>query len=186
MGTNLGNLDANARLVVNWTAQANAANDTLSPTTNFTTLSKTISFNTATANNTSGGADELYSAVVPVGASGNASVDLLNFQDVVGQNSVALARVKYMSIQLLSTTDDTEVGSNAASISYDATTAGAFAGFFANATSKPIITNGGFFAAGVVSTGGSVVNTGAHIVKIINNDAVLTASALITIFGGTN
>lgn len=127
----------------------------------------------------SGAVNTVYSALLTLAASGTATLNLTNSSlfDVLNV-AVLMARVKAVFIQLLSTTDDATNGTACSAI----TVAGlnGAAGFIDGTTPKRRIFNGGFEAFGVGNAAGV---TSGMTLTVVNEDTVVAAAYVITVFG---
>ena len=200
----LDTLTATFKAQLGWTAQKNITGSDYSANVNSTTIAKSGSIGTSAANAAAGGSDELYSAVTSLSASSSASIDLSSLTDILGQTSIALVRVKAILIRLLSTTDDSVIGTAASSINIDNTVANALSaqsntGWFNNAHegtatggagdatgSKFCIPNGGVLSFYTPVAAGVAVDGTHKIIKVTNNDSGVTAKVQITVVGGTS
>lgn len=192
----LDSLTSNLLVQLGWNATKNVVGSDYTPNTNQSTVKKALSIGTAVADAAAGGGDELVSFVQTIAASGSASIDLTSLTDILGATGVSLARVKAIVIRLLSATDDTTIGTAAASVTIDNTVTNALSsqsnsGWFSNAAegaangSKFAIPNGGVLAFGTPAAAGVLVDPTHKVVKVTNNDAGLAAKVQISLVGGT-
>jgi hypothetical protein len=199
----LDSLTATVTAGVQWNAAKSITGSDYAQNTNSTTLLKRLSIGTAAANAAAGGSDELYSAITSLGSTASSSIDLTSIADILATSGVSLARVKAIMIRLLSTTDDTSIGTAATAINIDSTVANSFSsqtskGWFNNANegtatggagdatgSKFCVPNGGVLLFATPSAGGVVVDSTHKVIKLTNIDTV-TAKVQVTIIGGSS
>lgn len=159
------------------------------------TNNTSASISTSIANATLGGGDLIYGPVVrTLTASSNETLDLSgSLSSLVGDTSIAFARVKMICVELLSaaqTTDDGEVGTAATSILVGGAASNqALAGsgkMLADTSDKVRVLNGGFFcwAAGTAA-GNTVANASTDNLKVENEDGAVSAKYRITVWGGS-
>lgn len=135
------------------------------------------------ANNVTNGSDESYVGITTVAASGNATLNLQAFKDLVNQTGVSLARVKAYMIWLLSTADDSVNGTLCTGVTINGTGG-------TNLAVLPGITNttlgnGEAICWGTPSATGAAISATTCNIYIANNDASHAAAVLIVAIGGT-
>jgi len=104
-----------------WTAQNQpGAGAAYQPISNSGNILKKYSAGTASTNNVSGGADEVFSFQQGINAGGSATINLRAMTNLLGISAVAIARFKSYQIRLLSAADDATISPapNAASTCY--------------------------------------------------------------------
>lgn len=190
----LDSLTAFFSYVLNWNAAKNVTGT--KAITSQDTWTKKAGYSTAIANATQGGANEQVALTQTVSASSSVSIDLTSLTDVVGTGSVTGARVKAIVLHLLSATDDTVLGTAAASVTIDNTVTNALSaqshsGWFDNAAegaangSKFTIPNGGWLAFGTDNAGGVIIDSTHKVAKLTNNDGALAAKVRVGLVFGT-
>jgi hypothetical protein len=165
------------------TGFANALQNNNSPT-------KKVSLGTANANSAAGGADEVYAAVLSIAASGNTTINLSSFTDVVNQGSIGFARIKYYRFHLLSTSDDATNGTACTSISIGNAASHPFLFNWTLGGTLPTCTftlsNGEVWEWGSPNGTGLTVTSGSNDqIYIVNNDGTHAAGVLVVLCGGT-
>ncbi len=186
----ISSLAAGFKITANWSAGNSLTGSDYAQTQNATAITKTLSIGTTAANAAVGGGDELYSAVTSLAGGASASIDLTSVTDILATAATSFARVKAILIRVLSTTDDSVIGTAASGAMIDGTVANALlsasgSGWLKAATSTFDIPNGGFIAFGTPSATGVLVSGGAKVIKVTNNDGAVTAKVQITVIGGT-
>lgn len=191
MSTALGGLSYSETITVGWNATVNITGQDYanSPIGNVTTISKQIKMSNGVADAVAGGASELYSAISVITPSSSVSLDVTSLTDILNRSASNLARVKGITVRLLSTTDDATNGTAAASVTVDGTVANALlsttnSGWLSNNTSKFDIANGDYLKWGTTGAAGIVVSATNKVIKITNNDGSKNAAAQVTIVGG--
>lgn len=188
----------------NWTAANTLTGSDYGQNQNSSNLRKTLSMGTSAANAAAGGADQLYSAITSLAGGASASIDLTSLSNILAATGQSFARVKAIMVRLLSTTDDSSIGTAATSVKIDNTVANALssqsgAGWFANANegtatggagdatgSKFEIANGGVLLWATPSAAGLVVDGTHKIIKLTNIDGAVTAKVQVTVGGGSS
>lgn len=181
---------------ITWNAANSLTGSEYSQNTNSTNLRKAMTGGTSVANAVAGGGDELYSAVTSLAFGASASIDLTSLTDILQTSGVSLARVKWIMIRVLSTTDDSSIGTAATPLLIDNTVTNALssqssAGWFANAAegaangSRFHVPNGGILLFGTPSAAGLVVDGTHKIIKFTNSDGAVTMKVQLTVFGGS-
>lgn len=186
----INTLSFKSQITTNWNASAPPPNGATAtqPTTQASTIQKSLSIATTAADSAAGGGDQLYSSVTNLAANTSVSIDVSNLTNIMSTAASAFVRMKYIQVQLLSTTDDSVYGTNCSSITLDGSVASAIlsssgTGWLATNTSKFDIPNGGFVAFGTPAAAG--INTSsAKILKLTNNDLSNAAGILVTFCGG--
>lgn len=107
--TGLSSLSATISTGFNWTAQNNLTGGVYNPITNTGNISKSYKVATTSANNVSGGGDEVFSFQQAIVAGSSATVDLDAMTNLLNQTSVAIVRIKGAQIRLLSAADDSTI-----------------------------------------------------------------------------
>lgn len=172
---------ASARFQIGWDAAKNQTG--LNGVSSSNSLTKNVTFTLGVG---AGQINEVVSQIRTLAASTNEELDLAAaLANVVNDPAVALARIKVLAIQLLSTTDDSTNGTLASSITIGNAAATPWQGPFGATTHTITVPNGGFVVLGRTdATGWAVTNGAADKLKIANNDAGLIAAYRITLFGG--
>lgn len=186
----LDSLSATITASIGWQATKNITGSDYSSNQNNSTIRKTMTIGTTVANAVAGGGDELYSAVTSLAPSASLSLDLTSFADILSQSGISLARVKAILIRVLSTTDDSVIGTAATPCMIDCTVANALlsqsgSGWFKAATSTFDIPNGGFIMFGTPAAAGVLIDGTHKVVKVTCNDGSLTAKLQVTAIGGS-
>ncbi len=180
MAAPLDTLTFKQTVSANWNAQQNSEGN--SPTMNNTTIAAGISLGTSVAPGVAGGADQLQSEVLTIAASGNTVVNLAaTFTNIVNVENATWARIKSVTIRLLSVADDSVNGTNCASITVGNTgangwTSQAGSGWFNNVSSSMDVPNGGVLAFGVPNAAGVAVDATHKLLTIVNNDNAVAAA----------
>lgn len=201
----LSSLTATVLAGVQWTAAKSITGSDYAQNTNSTNLRKTLSIGTSAANAAAGGSDELYSAVTSLSASSSSSIDLTSIANILATSGVSLARVKAIMIRLLSTTDDSSIGTAATAINIDNTVSNALSaqsslgGWFNNANegtatggagdatgSKFLIANGAVLLYATPVAAGILVDSTHKVIKLTNLDGAVTAKVQVTVIGGSS
>lgn len=99
-------MQANLTVQFRWLIEQNLTGSAYNPTTNQSQTGTSFNVGTQNANNTSGGADEVFSFQQPIIAGASATVNMNNSQNLLQQSSIALARVKGFMFRQLSLTND--------------------------------------------------------------------------------
>ena len=102
----LSSLNAIVGTTFQWQAQNNLTGSVYQPITNSGNIIKKYQLGTSDTNNTSGGADQIFSFQQGVPANSSATVDLTAMTNLLGQAAVTIARFKSYQIRLLSADDD--------------------------------------------------------------------------------
>jgi hypothetical protein len=100
---------------VNWYAAVSQTGGEYTPISNSNTIGKKYSLTNATANNLTGGCDEVFSFQQAIAAGGSAIFDLFNLTNVLLQAGVAIVRIKGYQLRLLSVADDSTISTPPAS-----------------------------------------------------------------------
>lgn len=181
--TALNTLSSSIKVSITASAALAAVGSDYQPLARSLSINKTVGpFSTANANAASLGANEIYSAITTVTASGNSTVNLQSLVDFVDQSGITLVRVKGFIIRLLSQADDSTTGTQASSVTIN--------GAGTNLAVLPGITNltlsnGDVFAWATPSATGITVSSTTENIYIANNDASHSAAVQITVVGGT-
>lgn len=182
----LDSLVLNGQAGISWTAQKNVTGASANNNSSSVSEAK-ASLGTAAAGNAANGLNELYFAVLSIAASGNATQDFTSFTDILNATAVVGARIKFIQVGLLSTTQDAVNGTNAASITIDGTATNGFVsqgtnpGWLLNATSGFAIPNGGWVQFGCTNANGVVVDATHKVLKINNIDAGVAAAVKVVV-----
>lgn len=155
------------------------ANTSLNPTNSSQSFNTVLSFTSAGAG--AGAFNEQYVAVRTLAGGATETLDLYGSLTNLVSETINFARIKYIGIELLTTTTATSITvGNAAS--------NGFVGPFGAATHTITIRNGGFWGVGCAdATGlGTVTNSSTDNLKIANNDGSNTATYRITLIGATS
>lgn len=174
---------------VNWTAGKNVTG--ANQNTNSSSASEAkATLGTAAAGNAANGANEFYFSIQSIVASGSFSLDLSTFTDILNATGVVAVRVKAIQIELLSTAQDSVNGTNASSITIDATAVNAlisqsFSGWLSTATSKFDLANGFWIQFGGTNANGVAVDGTHKVIKINNNDGSNAAAVKIIVIPST-
>jgi len=158
---------------------------------NSTNIKKNLSIGTAAANAAAGGSDELYSAITSLAASASASIDLTSITDLLQTSGVSLARVKAIMIRVLSTTDDSSIGTAASSVKVDGSVTNGLVsqsgtGWLFNSSSLFEIPNGGVLLFATPTAGGVLVDGTHKVIKVTNVDGSVIAKVQVTVCGGSS
>lgn len=183
----LSSLQFTGQSNVQWTAKLNQIGFT-NPSQNVQQPNKTVTLGSVSgspANNTVGGADEVYAACVHISASGTATINLQNLTDVVNQPSMAFARVKYWRFGLLSLLDDPTNGSACTGITVGNAGSNPFLFNLGGTTPTFTIHNGSFLEYADQSAAGFTCSSANENILITNNDSVNAAGVLVIICGGS-
>lgn len=132
--------------------------------------------------------NQFYASLRTLAASANETLDLNgSLSDLVGNTSIVMVRAKLLFLWLLSAADiapdGVTVGTAASSILFgNATNGQKF--FMDAATDTAVVTNGDFLlATRSDATGWAITNGSTDTVKIVNQDAGLSAIYLIVVGG---
>ena len=183
----LDSLSANLRIQMQWDVTKNMSG--LQPRKSTDTLVKAFAYTTGTG---AGAGNEMYVAYRTLAASASETIDFATaLTNLVGDTSVALARIKALLIWLLAATDTVGVsgsgqvtGTACSSITVGNAAATQFVGFFGAATHTLTIPNGGQFAiADPGATGWLCTNGSLDNFKVLNNDAGVAANYIIGLIG---
>lgn len=171
----------------NWNVQKNQAGG-LGPTTNNSNLTKNVNYGKGT--NTVGNADTVVCATVSIAATATGNYFLSSgtpsFTDLLGQAGVIFARIKSLTIQLLSPSDDPITpGTLASSITIGAGTH-PFVGNLAGTAPTITLNNGDVHSWATGNAAGYVVTNGSNDqLNVVNNDAGLAAKVRFIIVGSS-
>jgi|SRR5579871_396274 len=186
-------LTVNSRLTLPITAQNNVTGADYSPTANQSTINKTLTLGTASANGAANGSDEIYSTILTVTGGSNTTIDLTNITDLLNTAAVNLVRVKMILIRNLDSVDDptNAPAPNASFITVGNNGANDFvstsgSGWFNTAASVFDVAKGDFLFWGTKGTAGSVTSGSKKIIKLVNGDGTNTAKIQVTIIGGSS
>jgi hypothetical protein len=188
MSTALDVLTHNLTLTVKANARRNQSG--IAPAVNSTTINKPLAWTKGAA--VAGGEDQLCSIILNLTASGTADVDLTSIKNVVGE-TVTLARLKSILIELLSPKDDSSLGTLCSGITFGPETSmnNGFVGFFGangNTIALPggsATVEGGVFLWATRNAAGYVVDSTHKKLLFTNVDGAVAANVRITI-GGAN
>jgi hypothetical protein len=170
--------------------QGAAAASSLGALSNGATVSVKNAVGTSSGNAAVGGGDEAAAFLTTISASGDASINLTSLTDILGTSAVSLARVKDLSVNLLSEAQDATYGTNCTSITLgdsgtdDWVTQSHGGGL--GATSTFDLPNGGNLAASFPTAAGNVVDGTHKYLYVVNNDASNAAKVLTVIAGGSS
>lgn len=147
---------------------------------------KTVTFTTGTT--TAGKANRVYGTILSLAAGANTTINLQSVTDVLDQ-TVNMTRVKGVAVQLLNSTDDTNVGSNATSVVMGLPVAvnpalsnSGNAGLF-NTNGTMRVFNGGYFEwCNPSANGTAITNTNCNL-TFTNEDASLAAAVYLVVIG---
>lgn len=142
--------------------------------------SYTTSNSFATAGAGSGAINQEYMAIRTLAGAATEDLDFAGSLTNFFGETITFARIKSISIELLTTTTSTsiEVGGAAAT---------QWVGPFGAANDTVEVLNGGFVAfSSSGATGWTVTAGSTDLLKILNNDASNTATYRITVFGSTS
>ena len=177
-------LSATIRLQTNWTVEKSTSGMSNTPHTQ--SIAKSIAFTTGVGANQ---CNQLYAATRTLAAGATENLDLAgSLTDLVGQTSIAFARVKAIQVRLLSASetaaDGTTVGTACSSITIGGAASAQAALFFADVSDKHKIYNGGFYAAACGTAAGvTVTATTADLLKVNNDDGAVAAVYEIVLIG---
>ncbi len=107
--TGLSTMQGTVTTTFRWLAGQNLTGAVYNQTQNQGTITKTYSLAQSTANNTSAGADEVFSFQQAICTSSTATVDMTAMTNLLQQAAVAIVRNKSWQIRLLSATDDATI-----------------------------------------------------------------------------
>lgn len=185
MSVGLSSLTVNVGSAFSWTAQQAINGADYQPVTNSGNISPGLRYSNSILNNALGGADQIISYILPIAASGTATIDLTSLTNILQQTGITLARVKAYEFRLLSLTDDPENGTACTSITWgNAATNSQQLNLPASMTSS--IFNGGVTPYWDETATGFVVDGTHKSVKFVNNDGAHGAGIQITFIGGVN
>lgn len=152
---------------------------TVTGLTNATANTNTVSFSTTLTNGTgaAGTANQLYFAQSTIAASGNTTFNVnTGLTDLFG-NAIAMARVKFIYINLATTTAASSIAIGNATNPLT---------ILSGTTPTATINNGGVFLIGDPGATGYVVTGASHdTLKLLNNDSSNTATVNTLIVGST-
>ncbi len=183
----LATLSAYFQAVFSWSVTGTAPSAAYNAPTAASTLSNKQSLVTGTS--TAGQANQIYSGIQTIAASGTLAYDLSAvFTNVLGNAAATFARVKGVLIELLDAAQDATNGTLCSSITLGNSGANdwieqSHSGWLGSATSVFDVPNGGFVAFGVNNAGGVVVDATHKILNIHNNDGSNAAAVRITLIG---
>lgn len=172
---------------LNWTATKNVAGQA-SGNTNTNAPNKSTTYQASTANNLVGGADEMYSLLLSIPASSSTTIDLTNFQDILSQAAVSLARLKFGQIRLLGATEsapDGTAGTACSGITVGNAATNPFSFNLVTPTETFTVDNAGRWEYAGGGASGFTVDGTHKSVKIANNDGANAAKVYLTFVGGT-
>ena len=141
-------------------------------------------FTTTIANNAALGADECYSKIITIAASGNTDIDLTSLQDILLQSGLNFARIKAYVIRLLSIADDSSNGTACTGITIDGAGTNLIA--LPGLGTAQTLGNGDFLAWATPNASGTTVDGTHKIIHIVNNDSGHGAAVQLTLVGGTS
>jgi hypothetical protein len=148
-----------------------------------------FSLGKSATNTQPGGADEIYSTVLQIAASGNATINLKSFTDALGVAGIAAARVKAWSIRLLGASQQSPDGSITGNACSQITVGNAGSAPFpfnmSSATTTFTVPNSSEDAYNDGSANGIAVSAGTENVLITNNDGANQANVLVIFVVGT-
>lgn len=182
----LDSLTLNVSAPVNWNAQKNVTG--ANPNQNASSAVEAKgALGTSAAGNAANGLNEMYYAITTIAASGNTSVDLSSFTDILNAAGIVGVRTKFIQIELLSATQDSTNGTAASSITIDNTVTNALSaqshsGWFDNGSegaaggSKFTLANGYWLQFGGTNANGVAIDGTHKVIKIVNNDAGVAAA----------
>ena len=185
----LASLTSTITAQVGWNATLAITGSDYSTIGNATTIKASKSNGTAIANASLGGANELYTAVTSVVTTGSVSIDLTSISDILNQAAGSVARVKGILVRLLSSTDDSVIGTAVAYVKLDTTVANGLASQsgsgWLEAVSIADIANGDGYLWWSAQAGGVVVDSTHKVIKFTGTDGALTAKVQLTIIAGS-
>jgi hypothetical protein len=144
-----------------------------------------VAISSAIANAAVGGGDLAMCGVLPVAHSSNATLDLMNFTDLMDRAAQAFARIKFVAFFLPSTAQDATVGTDATSVTIGNSGANASLLFLGAAADTLTLKNGGWHMNNDPSAAGVLVDATHKDVKVVNNDTVEDANLVYLIIGGS-
>lgn len=185
--TALSSLSFSLQSNPNWQAQENLGSlgNTLVNRQNPTKLVSLGSVAGSPANNTAGGADELYANTLTISASGTATINLTSFTDACNQTSVSLSRVKAWRFWLLSSSDSS-LGNACTGITVGNAGSNPFLFNWGGTTPTQSLGNGEFFEWATPNAAGIAVSGSHENILITNTDSVNAAVVQVVICGGSS
>lgn len=167
---------------ISWTAQKNITGR--SPLIQSDALRKSRAIGTAAASNAVGGANEVASYNITVGAGSTATVDVTALTDIV-QQTVNFARIKGYHITLLSYTDDATLGTNCSQVTIGNAAANQ-QNLNLGVNSTMSLFNGDTQCYFTSKAAGILASGSAKNILITNNDNTNAATVQFSIIGATN
>lgn len=180
----IDSLTSTVRALITWTASDTLTGSDYGPTSNNTTITKSVSLGTSAANNVANGSDELISYIASISASSSTTLDLTSISNIIGATA-SLARVKAIMFRLLSTTDDSTNGTACSSVTIGNAASNANQLFLDNDADTFTLKNGEMLVWASPQAAGLTVDGTNKNVKILNNDGAVTAKVQVTIIGGS-
>lgn len=152
-------------------------------------VSSRIQWVSTTAAGNAGGGNAVYAALLSLENSANTTLDLTNLTDPYG-STLNMARVKGITFELLSVSQDSTNGTNCTNVTIGGASANhALAGangLFNHTSDKVRVNNGGWLGwATGQNAGALVVNESSDALFIENQDSGNNAALRVTIFGST-
>lgn len=179
-------LNGSIKCETTWSAQIPKTGTDYGPLLNGSTLAKTLNFGTSVANGVSGGSDELVSYIVSIAAGGNTTLDLRSITDVMNQTGTVLARIKGWMFRLLSTDDDSTIGTACSSVTIGNAAANQQLLNLGAAAHTLTLNNGDCLCYLTPKSTGWVVDATHKDIKIVNNDGSVIAKVQVTFIGATS
>lgn len=147
---------------------------------------KSVQYTTGTT--TVNTANRLYSGLVSLAGGANTTLNLQSLTDQLNL-SLDFVRIKGMQVHLLSTTDNSDIGTNATSITVGGASANqalqgnATYGFFEPANATLRVFNGGFVSMATPNANGLTIDASHQDLLITNEDPSVTAKIVLTLVG---
>lgn len=138
------------------------------------------------ANNVAGGGDIIYSDVVSISAGGTATFDLRSFTDVVNRTTNMFARVKSFYACLLSTTQDTAVGTNCSGVVIGNAATNANKLWMGAQDETVALVNGGEIYVSCPNAAGWTTDSSHKDILFTNSDGSVAAKVYLEIVGGSS
>lgn len=181
--TNLNSLTATITVSTQFNA-SNTLSGYTNPLTNTQSLKSTATLGTSVATTVLNGADEVYSALIPVGNSATATLDLQNFTDVLGSAGISLVRVKSFQVSLLSSGQNA-LGSACSQIQIGGSgLVQPWAGMWTSGSILQLY-NGGTYLTFANTSGGVAVTSGSRKVIFCNQDSTNSGMVQVSVIGGS-
>jgi hypothetical protein len=137
-----------------------------------------------------GGANQVYAAMIALGASASATISLSNFTDILNEAGQAFNLVKAIVVTVLSPRDDVNFGTIASGVSFGPAAAQPWQGFFGSTTDTVTVLGGSatveggeFCWATTNAAGYPVVAGSSDQLAVTNLDGVNAAHVVVVVVG---